>query len=127
MHLGKGGYIGDPAMFEVSALGYISKGLSYVMYPVFGSANWQLTSSLVAGVPAKELILTNLGLSAGGIDQIKSLFTPVLAASFMVFSLYYMPCIPSINTMRTEVGRKNMFLNIGISFAIAYILAALTY
>lgn len=127
LHLGKGGYISDPALFEQSALGYISKGLSYVMYPVFGSANWKLTSSLVAGIPAKELILTNLGLSAGGIDNIKSLFTPALAASFMVFSLYYLPCIPSINTMRTEAGRKYLWINIGVSFAIAYVLAALVY
>ncbi|MCQ3908485.1 MAG: hypothetical protein MJ200_02840 [Mycoplasmoidaceae bacterium] len=52
--------------------------------------------------------MTNLGLSAGGIDHIKTLFTPALAASFMVFSLYYIPCIPSINTIKTEAGRKYM-------------------
>ena len=45
----------------------------------------------------------------------------------MIFILYYMPCIPSINTMRTEAGRKSMWMNIGISFATAYILATAAY
>ncbi|MCQ2957160.1 MAG: hypothetical protein MJ233_05060 [Mycoplasmoidaceae bacterium] len=47
-------------------------------------------------------------LAEGG--KIETLFAGnyALAISFMIFLLYYMPCIPSINTMRTEVGRKNM-------------------
>lgn len=127
LHVGKGGYIADTEMFEQSILGYIGHGLSYLMYPVFGSADWKLTSSLIAGIPAKELILTNLALSAGGIEHIQTLFTPAVAASFIVFSLYYIPCIPAINTMRTEAGRKNLFIHIGISFATAYVLATFVY
>ncbi|MCQ2747966.1 MAG: hypothetical protein MJ223_01705 [Mycoplasmoidaceae bacterium] len=50
-----------------------------------------------------------------------------LAIAFIVFMLYYMPCIPSINTICTEGNGKYALLNVGISFATAYILGALVY
>lgn len=132
LHLGNvpGVYINtvdNPQLVEKSALAYIGKGLSYILYPVLGSANWKLTTSLIAAIPAKELTLTTLKMLSGN-DAIETLFTSkALAVSFMVFVLYYVPCLPSINTMRTEVGRKNMWLNIGVSFATAYVLSALIY
>lgn len=131
LHLGNvpGVYINtniNPELIEKSSLAYIGKGLSYVLWPVFGSANWKLTTSLIAAIPAKELTLTTLQMMSGG-QAIQSLFNPALAVSFMIFVLYYVPCIPSINTMRVEVGRKNMWLNIGVSFATAYVLSTIAY
>lgn len=131
LHLGNvpGVYINttaNPSDIQYSALAYIGRGISYVFYPFLGSADWKLTTSLLAAIPAKELTLTTLQMLAEG-GKIETLFNPALAVSFMIFLLYYMPCIPSINVMRTEVGRKNMWLNIGISFATAYTLATLTY
>lgn len=132
LHLGSvpGVYINtvdNPQLIEQSALAYIGKGLSYILYPVLGSADWKLTTSLIAAIPAKELTLTTLNMMTGS-APIETLFAnKALAVSFMIFVLYYVPCLPAINTMRTEVGRKNMLLNIGISFATAYVLATMAY
>lgn len=132
LHLGNvpGVYINTtehPELINKSVLAYIGYGLAYPMYPVFGSLRWDLTTSLIAAIPAKELSLTTLQMLAQNGQTIKDLFTPALAVSFMIFVLYYVPCLPSINTMRTEVGRKNALLNIGISFATAYVLATAAY
>ncbi len=136
LHLGNvpGVYINttlNPHDIQYSCLAYVGRGISYVFYPFLGSANWQLSTSLIAAIPAKELTLTTLTMLATGQDGIQSLFGTVapqaVAVAFMFFLSYYMPCIPSINTMRSEVGRKNMWLNIGISFATAYVLATIAY
>lgn len=127
LHFGNGGYIPDGGDIRQSALCYMGHGLSYIFYPIFGSANWQLTTGLLSAIPAKELVLTTLQMMAGG-ASIETLFaTKALAVSFMIFMLYYMPCIPSINTMRTEAGKKYMWLNIGVSFATAYVLSMVSY
>ncbi|MBQ0045574.1 MAG: ferrous iron transport protein B [Mycoplasma sp.] len=130
LHLGNvpGVYIGNNADAQYSCLAYIGRGISYIFYPFLGSANWQLTSSLIAAIPAKELTLTTLNMLAGE-NAIQTLFNGnvALAISFMVFLLYYMPCIPSINTIRSEAGKKYMWINIGISFGIAYVMATLIY
>ncbi|XQP55150.1 MAG: ferrous iron transport protein B [Mycoplasmoidaceae bacterium] len=125
LHLGKGGYIPDNGVIENSSLCYIGKGISYIFYPIFGSANWQLTTSLLSAIPAKELVLTTMGMLKDVPEMLMA--NKALAVSFMVFMLYYMPCIPSINTIKTEAGRKYMWMNIGISFATAYVLAAAIY
>ena len=123
------GFIPDHAgaTIENSIVAYIGKALAYPMYPVFGSVkHWGLTTSLIAAIPAKELTLVTLNMMSNG--DLKQIFTSIpLALSFITFMLYYMPCLPSINTLKTEVGRKNTFINIGISFATAYILGSLVY
>lgn len=132
LHLGnvEGVYIdtfANPQLINESALAYVGRGLSYIMYPVFGGRSWQLTSSLIAAIPAKELALTTLQMMAGDLP-VETLFaSKAVAVSFMIFMLYYIPCIPSINTMRSEVGHKYALINIGVSFATAYVLSTIVY
>jgi len=131
VHVGPKGYVGSGLFsgfnIEGSLLRYIGHGLGYLMYPIFGGVNWKLTASLVAGLPAKEITLTTLIQVAEG-GKIATLFaTKYLALSYLVFMLFYLPCLPSMNTIRSEVGIKNMFMNLGVSFATAYVLATLTY
>ncbi|MCQ3907700.1 MAG: hypothetical protein MJ219_03000 [Mycoplasmoidaceae bacterium] len=71
--------------------------------------------------------MTTLQMMAGDFP-IETLFaSKALAVSFMVFILYYIPCIPSINTLRSEVGHKYTLINIGVSFATAYVLSTILY
>jgi len=135
VHVGPSGYVGSNLFagtfkIENSLLKYIGTGLGYVMYPVFGGVNWKLTASLFVGLPAKEITLTTLTQCADG-GKIATLFAgqfgKALAMSYLVFMLFYLPCVPTMNVIRSEVGIKNMFMNLGVSLAVAYVLATLTY
>lgn len=123
------GFIPTDGDIQHSMISYVGRVLAYPLYPVFGdvgNVGWKLTTSLIAGIPAKELTLTTLNMMCN--NDLKSLFTSVpLTLSFIVFMLYYMPCLPSINAIKTEAGRKNMFINIGVSLSTAYVLGTLVY
>lgn len=136
LHLGpvEGIYIPDGSDdVSRSILCYIGYGLSYVMYPIFGGLNWQLTSALIAGIPAKELIITNLQMLShtveGGIFGLFAQFgfTNAVAVSFMTFMLFYVPCLPAIVTMWKETNKKYVGINLLSSFATAYTLSTLVY
>ncbi|MBO4371883.1 MAG: hypothetical protein J5826_03030, partial [Bacteroidales bacterium] len=50
--------------------------------------------------------------------------TPASAYGFMLFVLIYMPCVATAVAIRKETGsRKLMWLSIGYSVAVAWILA----
>lgn len=119
----------DPKLAQTTILYYIGHGLSYVFYPIFGGLQWQLSGALVAGIPAKELILTNLNLVTA--NNIGSLFAgqfgPALALSFITFMMFYIPCVPAMNTLRSEVGWKNLGINLLSGFLVGYTLAAIMY
>ena len=122
------------------------KAIGTVIAPIFvplGFGNWGAASALVAGLAAKEIIVSSIAMFNGvdvlG-DSIKSqtmrsitsplsvvFFTPASALSFMVFCLLYSPCLATISVFKKEIGGKWTTISVVIQFAIAYILALLTY
>ena len=122
------------------------KAIGTVIAPIFvplGFGNWGAASALVAGLAAKEIIVSSIAMFNGvdvlG-DSIKSqtmrsitsplsvvFFTPASALSFMVFCLLYSPCLATISVFKKEIGGKWTAISVVIQFAIAYILALLTY
>ena len=122
------------------------KAIGTVIAPIFvplGFGNWGAASALVAGLAAKEIIVSSIAMFNGvdvlG-DSMKSqtmrsitsplsvvFFTPASALSFMVFCLLYSPCLATISVFKKEIGGKWTAISVVIQFAIAYILALLTY
>ena len=122
------------------------KAIGTVIAPIFvplGFGNWGAASALVAGIAAKEIIVSSIAMFNGvdvlG-DSMKSqtmrsitsplsvvFFTPASALSFMVFCLLYSPCLATISVFKKEIGGKWTAISVVIQFAIAYILALLTY
>ncbi len=122
------------------------KAIGTVIAPIFvplGFGNWGAASALVAGLAAKEIIVSSIAMFNGvdvlG-DSIKSqtmrsitsplsvvFFTPASALSFMVFCLLYSPCLATISVFKKEIGGRWTAISVVIQFAIAYILALLTY
>ena len=75
--------------------------------PVFaplGLGDWRIIVSLISGFMAKESVVSTLNiLFAGGIG---TALTTLSAASLLVFSLLYTPCVAAISTIKRELGGK---------------------
>lgn len=95
------------------------KAINPLMEPLgFG---WRATVAAMAGVPAKEIVVSTLGVLYTNSEEVsdarlgarlkapspltgKPDFTPAVALSFMVFVLLYCPCIASITAIARETG-----------------------
>lgn len=86
-----------------SILAMISNCLVPIFAPL-GLGDWRICTSLISGVMAKESVISTLEILFGG--EVKDALTPVAAASLLVFSLLYTPCIAAIASIRRELGRK---------------------
>ena len=101
-----------------SYMGQIGQAISPVLEPL--GFNWKISVALISGTAAKELIVSTLGvLYAGGDDTPETLsaklqqpdpstgvadFTPLIAATFLIFVSLYVPCIASITAVAKEAG-----------------------
>ncbi|MCR5765111.1 MAG: ferrous iron transport protein B, partial [Treponema sp.] len=86
-----------------SILALIAGFLEPIMKPL-GLGDWRICTSLISGVMAKESVVSTLEiLFAGGIT---SAISTRAAASLLVFSLLYSPCIAAIASVKRELGSK---------------------
>ena len=84
-----------------SMLASISGFLVPIMRPI-GLGDWRIVTSLISGFMAKESVVSVMNtLFVGGVASIGS----VAAASMLVFSLIYTPCVAAIAAIRRELGR----------------------
>ncbi|AEH50839.1 ferrous iron transport protein B [Pseudothermotoga thermarum] len=93
--------------------------------------DWKLSAALVFGVGAKEIIVSALGIFFGFTSEeqfrlnILSSVDPSTALAFLVFVMAYIPCIATIATISSELGKKYALFSIVYSFTFAYALALL--
>ena len=103
---------------EHSFIGHIGKAMEPVLEPL--GFDWKMGVGIVAGVGAKELVVSTLGVmyaDEGVADDIavhgaetrlqKALVksvTPAGALAYMVFILLYFPCIATFIAIRNEGG-----------------------
>ena len=81
--------------------------LSGLLVPVFrplGLGDWRICTSLISGFMAKESVVATLEVLFG--DSIATVLTPLAAATLLVFSLLYTPCVAAIASVRRELGGK---------------------
>ena len=86
-----------------SILAMIAGWLVPVMKPV-GLGDWRICTSLISGFMAKESVLSTLEILFG--ENISTAISTATAASLLVFSLLYTPCVAAIASIRRELGRK---------------------
>lgn len=104
----------------------ILAAVSSLLVPVFaplGLGDWRICTALLSGCMAKESVVSTLGILFG--DSIGSVLSPVSAASLLVFSLLYTPCVAAVASIRRELGGK---WAVGVVFwqcAVAWIAAML--
>ncbi len=79
-------------------------GLLEPLFRPLGLGDWRICTSLISGVMAKESVVSTLQiLFAGGV---KAALSPLAAASLLVFSLLYTPCIAAVASVKRELGAK---------------------
>ena len=93
-----------------SLLASIGRLISPIFAPL-GLGDWRISTSLIAGLSAKEAVVSTMGgLTGTGLDSLSSalssIFTPLTSASFLVFTLLYTPCIAAIATLKAELGSR---------------------
>lgn len=87
--------------------------LGILAAPIFaplGFGSWEASTALITGLSAKEAVVSTLAVLTGSSQgvalsqMLQGLFTPLSAASFMVFCLLYMPCVATLATIKKEMG-----------------------
>ena len=81
--------------------------LSGIFAPLFapiGLGDWRIVTSLVSGFMAKESVVSTLEVLFG--QGVADAISPLSAASLLVFSLLYTPCVAAVASIRRELGGK---------------------
>ncbi|MDE6309135.1 MAG: ferrous iron transporter B, partial [Muribaculaceae bacterium] len=126
-----------------SYLEMLGKAINPVLEPI--GCHWRATVAVLAGVPAKEIVVSTLGVLYTGDEEVSDEalsdritksprpgvapdFTPASALAFMVFILLYCPCLATITAIVKESGswRYGAFAVV-YNTAVAWVLAFATY
>lgn len=126
-----------------SYLEMIGKAVNPVMEPI--GFNWRSTVAVIAGAPAKEIVVSTLGvLYTGNEDYDEAAlssrlvsvnpatglpwFNMATAISLMVFVLLYFPCTATITAIAREIGswRYSLF-SVVYNTLVAWIVAFIAY
>ncbi len=119
----------------------ILKFLGHILAPIFAPLGFNsdaIAVALLTGLVAKEMVLGALVLANGaaGVQALGATlmnplspahFNTASAISFLVFVLLYPSCISSISAIRKEMGKKTMWLSVGLQFGIAYVMSFIAY
>ncbi len=126
-----------------SYLEMMGKAINPVMEPL--GFHWRASVAALAGVPAKEIVVSTLGVLYTGDEDAseqtlstrltapnpatgKPDFTAAAALSFMVFVLLYCPCIATVTAIVKETGNPRYGLfSVLYNTAVAWIFAFIVY
>lgn len=91
-----------------SLLAAIGRLIAPVLAPL-GCGDWRIATALITGFTAKEAVVSTLSVLLGTSTSqlagvLSTLFTPLSALSFLVFTLLYTPCVAAVATIRRELG-----------------------
>ncbi len=126
-----------------SYLETVGKAISPLMEPL--GFSWRASVAALAGVPAKEIVVSTLGvlytgdedsadttlgqrLSAPSATTGQPDFTPASALAFMIFIMLYCPCIATITAIVKETGRWRFGLfSVVYNTCVAWLTAFIVY
>jgi ferrous iron transport protein B len=132
---------------EQSYIGRMGK----VIEPVFAlqGFNWKLDVSLIAGVGAKEIVASTIGVLHSGDDSfadddsfsedsekynrlrqlmLQDGITPLAAYCYLLFVLLYFPCIATIVAIKNETGSWRWAVTSAVyTTAVAWLVSAMVY
>ncbi len=137
LNFGPSGYSTDMGSTFGSLLG---RWLVPFFAPV-GLGYWQIVVALIAGISAKEVVVTSCAVlfsvnnvnSTAGMAALSGIlgsmgFGPANALALMTFSLLYVPCAATLATIRREAGSwRWMIFAAAFQVAVAWIVSWLVY
>lgn len=132
---------------EMSYLERIGRSIQPVMEPL--GFDWKMTVSLLAGVTAKEVVVSTMGViyeideengSVGLGQRLQNekysegpragqrVYSPAVALAFLIFTLIYFPCIAVIATVAKETGTfKWAAFMVGYTTILAWFMSYIVY
>lgn len=137
MHVGFNGYTSDISTSFAAAIG---NAIVPVMAPI-GLGFWQICVALLAGLSAKEVVVSSTAVLFGisninGIAGMQTLhtilssmgFTALNAYCLLLFCLLYVPCVASLGTIRKESGSiRYMFITMIFQILLAWVICFVVY
>ena len=127
---------------ENSYIGKIGHFIEPVVKPL--GFDWKIGASLISGMAAKEIIVSTLGIiytGDGDNDMLLKerlqterspdgslVFTPLVAAGFLLFVLIYFPCIATVAAIKNESGSWKWALFVVVyTTALAWLMSFAVY
>ena len=128
---------------EHSFIGYVGKAMEPVLEPL--GFDWRMGVGIVAGVGAKELVVSTLGVmyaddepidvmtgDASGDTRLQRALTrsvtPAAALAYLVFILLYFPCIATFVAIKKESGGWKWAIFTAVyTIALAWVAAFITF
>lgn len=115
-----------------SLLAMIGKLIAPVFTPL-GFNDWRVATALISGFTAKEAVVSTLSVLTGTSmsnlgETLGTIFTPLTAASFLVFTLLYTPCVAAVATIKREMN--SVWKTVGIVMmqcGVAWLVACVFY
>ena len=98
-------YTADGADSILAAIGRLISG---IFVPI-GFSDWRVSTALITGFTAKEAVISTLAVLTGAhISELggtlHTIFSPLSAFCFLVFTLLYTPCVAAVATVKRELG-----------------------
>ena len=115
-----------------SLLAMVGQFIAGIFRPL-GFNDWRVATALISGFTAKEAVVSTLavllGTNTAALGSVLgTLFTPLSALSFLVFTLLYTPCIAAVATIRRELGSVRKMLGVVVlQCGVAWLAAMLVY
>jgi ferrous iron transport protein B len=109
---------------QSSILAAIS-GLFTPLFQPLGLGDWRIVTSLISGIMAKESVVSVLEVLFSAEGGAAAVMSSLAAASLLVFSLLYTPCVASVASVRRELGRRWALYVVLWQCAVAWIAALL--
>ena len=137
LNFGPSGY--TPEMSE--SFGSMLGRFIVPLFAPIGLGFWQIVVALIAGISAKEVVVSSCAVlfgisninSVSGMDMLHGEllsigFGPLNAVCLMVFCLLYVPCAATIMTIRKESGSSRWtVLSVLFQFCTAWVMSFLIY
>lgn len=110
----------------------ILASIGHLLAPVFaplGFSDWRVPTALITGFTAKEAVISTMGVLMGTSTSelgpaLHTLFTPLSAISFLVFTLLYTPCVAAIAAIKREFDSGLLALGVVVMQCVVAWLAA---
>lgn len=111
-----------------SLLAMVGQWIAPLFAPL-GFSDWQVSTALITGFTAKEAVVSTLsvltGTSTANLSTVLgTMFSGVSAASFLVFTLLYTPCVAAVAAVRRELGSgRKAAMVVMLQCMVAWVLA----
>lgn len=111
--------VDDPAQSMLALVG----GWVAPVFAPLGFGDWRLSTALIAGFMAKEVVVSSSTVLFGSLEALRAAMTPLACACLLVYCLLYTPCVAAIAAVKRELGVRWALGVVVFQCAVAWVAA----